>query len=44
MLNSSNCFNCNDDGEIMIIIEVAFVDSDSDIKSIYAQPLRGNVV
>lgn len=43
MFNFSKCFNC-DDGEIMIITAVVFVDLDSDIKSMYAQPLRGNVI
>lgn len=44
MFNSSNCFNWNNDGEITIITIVVFVDSDSDIKSIYAQPFRENVI
>ena len=39
-LDSSKSFHCSDDGEMMIIITVVFVDSASDIKSIYAQPLR----
>ena len=40
MLNLSKCFNC-EDGEIMIITAVVFVDPDSDIKSMYVQPLQG---
>lgn len=39
----SKCFN-SDDGKIMIITAVVFVDPASDIKSMYAQPLRGNGV
>lgn len=40
MLNLSKCFNW-EDGEIMIITAVVFVDPDSDIKSMYVQPLQG---